>query len=275
MSATLIVREFPHCPAVWVLLVAFRRVKPETDAASVVDQPTPLERQQVNVHEPQASTFWHHVRFDIVAAAVTDSSAGHVVDFGAGSGMLGIWMSQRHPDIDYSYIELSPMLDAELERRFGAPARFPLDATIPRSSVVALLDVIEHIEDDAKVLEALSARMEPGTPLVVTVPAMPWAFSSWDTELGHFRRYTRAQLRAVLETAGFDVTECSYLFPELSVMLPVRKLRRTKRSAVDFPTLAPTVNRIAYAVSSTSSRARRAWPFGSSLVAVANRSASS
>ena len=254
-------------------VVAFRRVKPETHGAPIVDQPTPLERQQVNVHEPQASTFWHHVRFDIVAHAVANSSAAHVVDFGAGSGMLGIWMSQRHPDVDYSFIELSPMLDAELERRFGASARFPPDAMIPGSSVVALLDVIEHIEDDAEVLKALAARMEPGTSVVVTVPAMPWAFSSWDAALGHHRRYTRAQLRAVLETVGFEVTECSYLFPELTVMLPVRKLRRTKRSAVDFPTLAPTVNRIAYAVSSTSSRARRAWPFGSSLVAVANRSA--
>jgi hypothetical protein len=254
-------------------VVSFRRVNPETDGASLVDQPTPLERQQVNVHAPQASTFWHHVRFDIVASVVADSSATQVVDFGAGSGMLGIWLSQRSPEIGYSFSELSPILDAELERRFGASARLSLDATIPRTSVVALLDVIEHIEDDAEALEALAARMEPGTSVVVTVPAMPWAFSSWDTELGHFRRYTRAQLRAVLEKAGFDVTECSYLFPELTVMLPVRKLRRTKRSAVDFPALAPTVNRVAYAVSSTSSRARRVWPFGSSLVAVASRSA--
>jgi hypothetical protein len=250
-------------------------VKPETDAASPAETPTPLERQQVNVHTPQASTFWHHVRFDIVAAVVAATSSTHVVDFGAGSGMLGIWLSERHPEIRYSYSELSPLLDAELERRFGAAARFPPDAAISPSTCVALLDVIEHIEDDAMALETLAARMEPGASLVVTVPAMPWAFSSWDSELGHYRRYTRSQLRATLEAAGFDVRECSYLFPELTVMLPVRKLRRTKRSAVDFPALAPSVNRVAYAVSSTSSRARRVWPFGSSLVAVASRRAAS
>ena len=163
------------------------------------------------------------------------------------------------------------MLDGELERRFGVAARYPIDATIDKNSVVAILDVIEHIEDDAAALRSLADRMEPGAQVVVTVPAMPWAFSSWDTELGHFRRYTRAQLRTVLSSSGFDVTECSYFFPELTVMLPVRKLRR-KRAAVDFPTLNPTVDRLAYAISSTTCRVRRAWPFGSSLVAVASRS---
>ena len=246
-------------------------MKPQIGPAGHAHEPSPLERQQVNVHTPAAHTFWHWVRFDVVASTVDLFGAAQVVDIGAGSGMLGLWLETEHPDVGYRFDELSPLLDAELERRFGSSARFPADAEIPRNSVVAMLDVIEHIEDDRAALTSLSARMTPGSALVVTVPAMPWAFSSWDAELGHHRRYSRTQLGKLLESTGFDVAECSYLFPELTVMLPVRKLRRTERTAVDFPTLSPTVNRIGYAISSTSSRLRRYWPIGSSLVAIAVR----
>lgn len=247
-------------------------VNRDTGQAASAHDLSPLERQQVNVHAPHASTFWHRVRFDIVAELIEADCAQKVVDIGAGSGILGLWLSTERPDVDYRYDELSPLLDTELERRFGAAARYPSGTEISPDSVVVLLDVIEHIEDDARAMIALSSRMQPGTKLVVTVPAMPWAFSSWDTELGHYRRYTRSQLRTLLESSGFHVSECSYLFPELTVMLPVRKLRRTQRSAVDFPALNRTVNRIAYVVCSLSSRFRRIWPFGTSLVAVAARS---
>jgi Methyltransferase domain len=237
--------------------------------AGHVHEPSPLERQQVNVNAPHAHTFWHWVRFDIVASVVERAGATQVVDVGAGSGMLGTWLAAQHPQVDYRFDEISPLLEADLIRRFGDAARYPPDESIDRSNVVSLLDVIEHIEDDRTALAGLAERMAVGSSLVVTVPAMPWAFSSWDSELGHYRRYSRRQLRDLLRSTGFDVAECSYLFPELTVLLPIRKLRRAKRNAVDFPTLSPTVNRIGYTVSSLSSRCRRLWPFGSSLVAVA------
>jgi Methyltransferase domain len=246
-------------------------VKSDTGPVGHTHEPdlSPLERQQVNVNAPHAHTFWHWVRFDIVASVVARSGATQVVDVGAGSGMLGTWLAERHPQVGYRFDEISPLLEADLIARFGAAARHPSDAAIERSSVVSLLDVIEHIDDDRGALTDLADRMADGSSLVVTVPAMPWAFSSWDSELGHFRRYTRRQLRELLHATGFDVVECSYLFPELTVLLPARKLRRAERSAVDFPTLSPTVNRVGYAISSLSSRVRRIWPFGSSLVAIA------
>ena len=86
-------------------------------------------------------------------------------------------------------------------------------------------------------LADLHRRMEPGSHLVITVPAMQWAFSSWDTELGHLRRYSRAALRATIAAAGFDVRSTSYLFPELFPLLLVRQVRRAPREQVDFPVL--------------------------------------
>jgi len=233
--------------------------------------PSLLERQQMKVHDPAAHTFWHWVRFDLLARVAIDHAATEILDIGAGSGMLGDWIQAEHPSIRYRFEELSPLLDQALVERFGAEARHPGDGNIPSTTVVALLDVLEHIEHDRQALTTLFQRMQPGGVLVVTVPALQWAFSSWDTELGHFRRYSRGQLRTVLGDAGFDVLSSNYLFPELLVMLPLRKLRRAKRTDVDFPQLSPWVNRVGYWISSTTARLRRFWPLGTSVIAVATR----
>ena len=232
--------------------------------------PTPLERQQLNVQDPSAHTFWHWVRFELVAEVVRERNARVVLDIGAGSGMLGDWLRNHDPDLTYRFEELSPVLDAALAGHFGPDAAHDPDAPIGPDAVVAMLDVVEHIDDDLGVLSRLAERMVPMSTLVLTVPALQWAFSSWDTELGHYRRYSRRQVRNLLEQAGFEVRHTAYLFPEMLVMLPVRKLRRAERTEVDFPRLSDRVNAVGYAVSRRTARMRRIWPAGTSVVAVAS-----
>ncbi len=232
--------------------------------------PTPLERQQVQVIDPAQVTFWHRVRFELVGRYLSAVGATQVLDVGAGSGQLGDWLLAAHPQVAYRFEERSPLLDERLTQRFGTARRSSPDAPIRADTVVAMLDVIEHIEDDRAALIGLATRMEAGAHLVVTVPALAWAFSSWDTELGHHRRYSRRSLRAVLEAAGFTVERVDYLFPELLPLLPVRKLRRAPRDHVDFPQLGPAATRLGYAVSSTTTKLRRLWPAGTSVVATAS-----
>jgi SAM-dependent methyltransferase len=237
---------------------------PENEAVefAAVLEPTPLERQQLAISDSARHTFWHWVRFDVVARVVTRAGVDTVVDIGAGSGM--------HPSIGYRFQELSSTLDAALVDQFGADARHSPDAPI-RDAVVTLLDVIEHIEDSGSFLRAVFDRMEPGGSLVVTVPALQWAFSSWDTELGHYRRYSKKSLRTELEAAGFIVDNVGYLFPEMLPLLPIRKLRRAQRESADFPELSPWLNHVGYLISSTTARLSRVWPGGTSVAAVAHR----
>jgi hypothetical protein len=245
---------------------------PENDTAEFADvaEPTSLERQQLAIGDSSRHTFWHWVRFDVVAGVSTRAGVDTVVDIGAGSGMLGDWLREHHPGINYRFEELSLTLDAALGNQFGAAARHSPNAPI-RGSVVTMLDVIEHIDDSGSFLRTVLERMEPGGSLVVTVPALQWAFSSWDTELGHYRRYSKKSLRTELTAAGFVVDEVGYLFPEMLPLLPIRKLRRVQRESADFPELSPWLNRVGYLISSRTARLRRVWPGGTSAVAVAHR----
>jgi SAM-dependent methyltransferase len=228
---------------------------------------TPLEHQQL--HVAPAPTFWHRVRFGLIVDHLRSRPTTAVLDVGAGSGLLGEHL--RPSGVRYRFTESSPALAAALTARFGETA---LDdgGPITSDTVVTLLDVIEHVADDAGLVTDLAARMRPGAGLVVTVPALRWLFSSWDTDLGHFRRYGRRELAALVERCGFEVHEASYLFPELIPPALLRKLRRSTGDAADFPHLPAAVDRVGAVISGTTARLRRWSPAGTSVFVVARRS---
>jgi SAM-dependent methyltransferase len=227
---------------------------------------TPLEQQQLLV--TPRPTFWHRVRFELVADHLRTRPTTAVLDVGAGSGLLGEHL--RPSGVRYRFGEASPTLRAALSARFGEAS---LDDGGPLTSdvVVTLLDVIEHVDDDEGLLCELARRMQPGAGVVVTVPALRWLFSSWDTDLGHHRRYSKRELRSLVERCGFEVVEASYLFPELVGPALLRKLRRSRGEAAEFPDLPGTVDRAAAAVGRTTARLRRWWPIGTSVLVVARR----
>jgi hypothetical protein len=65
---------------------------------------------------------------------------------------------------------------------------------------IMYVDVLEHIEHDRAELETAQRHLNPGGHLVVIAPAHQWLFSEFDTAVGHFRRYSRGSLQAVIPT---------------------------------------------------------------------------
>jgi hypothetical protein len=78
-----------------------------------------------------------------------------------------------------------------------------------------MMDVLEHVEDERPFLAGVRAKLRTDGAVLVTVPAFQWLFSAHDTFLRHFRRYSRSQLRAVLELSGLHVEECFYFYATL------------------------------------------------------------
>jgi SAM-dependent methyltransferase len=104
-------------------------------------------------------------------------------------------------------------------------ATFGRDFQDPRSyDLVLMLDVLEHIQDDAGALERLHGALKPGGHAIVTVPALPSLWSRHDEVNHHFRRYRRGPLRRLLHGAGFEVIELRYLFLWTLGLMYLRKL---------------------------------------------------
>jgi SAM-dependent methyltransferase len=81
---------------------------------------------------------------------------------------------------------------------------------LPPFDTVLYMDVLEHIEDDRGEMSRATGRLAPGGHLVVLAPAHQWLFTPFDRAIGHFRRYTRASLRAV-SPEGTDLVRLIYL----------------------------------------------------------------
>ncbi len=69
---------------------------------------------------------------------------------------------------------------------------------INKFDTVFALNVVEHIEDhELAVINALKLLRRGGN-LIILVPAGQWLYNRFDKELGHFRRYTRTKLKALM-----------------------------------------------------------------------------
>ncbi|MEM8932978.1 MAG: methyltransferase domain-containing protein, partial [Acidobacteriota bacterium] len=81
----------------------------------------------------------------------------------------------------------------------------PADFAAWRESVEAVvcLNVLEHVRDPDVSLRNLHGALEPGGRVVLYVPQDPKLYAPLDEKLGHRCRYTREQLQAELEAAGF------------------------------------------------------------------------
>ena len=64
---------------------------------------------------------------------------------------------------------------------------------------------VVHAEDDLGALRNIHSALSPGGRAIVLVPCGQEIYGQLDVILGHYRRYSEAQLRAVFEQAGFEV----------------------------------------------------------------------
>lgn len=105
-----------------------------------------------------------------------------------------------------------------------------LDATVMDDSdcydVIGAFDVIEHIEEDEKVLVNLARAIKPGGSLIITVPQHRWLWSQVDEHACHVRRYTRTELVKKVNKTSLSV---EYVTSFVSFLVPLMWLSRLRR----------------------------------------------
>ncbi len=94
--------------------------------------------------------------------------------------------------------------------------------------IAILLNVLEHIEDDAAAARQVYRILKPGGIAIVEVPYGPHLFDIYDRQLLHHRRYQTKGIEAVLRQAGFEILERSHLGFFLYPAFRAAKLRNRK-----------------------------------------------
>lgn len=181
--------------------------------------------------------WWYRARRKVLASLIRTRvclpAGAKILEIGCGTGhnlaMLGSFGT-------VDAIEIDDAARAMASERLGREVKaspLPELTGIPHGAydMVALLDVLEHIEDDVAPLVSIARLLKPGGRILIAVPAHPWLWSAHDIANHHFRRYTAASLTSAVEAAGLKIDHLgsinSLLFP---VAVFVRFLKRAIRS---------------------------------------------
>ncbi len=140
---------------------------------------------------------------------------GQTLEVGAGIGQITAELLQ-HRAIT-KLVSIEP--DSKFCTRFRAafPTHNILEGTIDDLPGVAAwnailsINVLEHIQTDERELAIYREKLAPekGT-LCLFVPARPEIYAPIDKDFGHFRRYTKPELRQKLERVGFEIVRLRY-----------------------------------------------------------------
>jgi 2-polyprenyl-3-methyl-5-hydroxy-6-metoxy-1,4-benzoquinol methylase len=137
-----------------------------------------------------------------------------VLEVGSGVGSITERLAQGRSMLA---TEISDDCLAALERRFANVSNVRvarLDLRDPAGDEqfdsVVMINVLEHIRDDAGALSDLRRLLRPSGTLVLYVPALNGLYGPWDRAVGHCRRYSKWRLREVARAAGLVTAELRY-----------------------------------------------------------------
>jgi len=132
----------------------------------------------------------------------------NILDFGAAEGFF----AQSIKELSNNPVCCVETDKTQLEacQNKGLRAFSDIDGVEDEMDLIYSLNVLEHIEDDIKILEKFYGKLKAGGKVFLYLPACSFLFSSMDRKIGHFRRYSRKDIVKKLKIAGFEVEKCRF-----------------------------------------------------------------
>ena len=167
--------------------------------------------------------WWYRARANLSWQAVLEEHVGEparVLDVGSADGPSVGWLrghgKQTALDLDPRGLGPGGVC--------GSAMRLPFrDESF---DVVAAFDVVEHCSDEHVALAEAARVLAPGGRLLMSVPAYQWAWTEFDDQNGHHRRYTRPRAVAAVEAAGLRVERATYAFSAVFPLFAAERLAR-------------------------------------------------
>ena len=235
----------PHCEArfdtpEWTCPVCgkqphgdrFLMFAPELDASDEGFELTSF----AHLAQLEATSFWFRARNRLVAQLLRRHfpSARKLLEIGSGTGYVLAGLRRALPQLELVGAELHTAGLRFASERLPGVELYQMDGRhIPFESefdVVSALDVIEHVDEDSRVLAEMHRATRPGGGLIVSVPQHPWLWSAADDFSHHVRRYRRRELAGRVESAGFEVVQMTSF---VTTLLPVLAVSRRRLPSLD------------------------------------------
>ncbi len=186
---------------------------------------------------------WETSRKNVLRAflrqAGIDFPIERIVDIGSGDAYVIHTLVEENLAKEYYAIDTAytPEVVEQLKKNnnnsqvvyFQNLQEYLTKVTEKKPTLFLCMDVLEHLEDEHIILGDLTQESNDNF-YFFAVPAFQSVFSSHDVILGHYRRYTLGQLKAVLTRNQFRVIDQGYYFTSLLVFRHLDKWFKKDRN---------------------------------------------
>ncbi|MEP7112621.1 MAG: class I SAM-dependent methyltransferase [Ilumatobacteraceae bacterium] len=198
--------------------------------------------------------------------------SGRILEVGAGRGTYSTYFADHGhlTALEPSQAHSSALRERLKDHPNVVVINAKLDGTAAPGSydTVVLLNVLEHIPDDHQALGDIYESLAPGGKMILWVPAFEALYGKFDHRIGHYRRYRRNQLLALVHKVGFQQVTARYnnvpgFFAWWLIVRILGKTPTGRLAAVSDRYFVPVIRRVERLVRP---------PLGQSLLVVAQRS---
>jgi 2-polyprenyl-3-methyl-5-hydroxy-6-metoxy-1,4-benzoquinol methylase len=166
--------------------------------------------EHLAAHYDQISEIQSDFRnYNLVQLIASFVHGKRILEIGSGSGHLLHALALRGCDV----VGLEPNAHIAASSQNKYPDIRVINSTLEEIEKhitgsfdnIVMVDVLEHIVDDANAIRLLSRFLAPNGVLLIAVPAYPWLFGSRDTFAGHYRRYTKEMIKKLFLDNHFSI----------------------------------------------------------------------
>jgi len=147
-------------------------------------------------------------------------SKGNVLDIGSATGTIAFFFANKGLKVDGIELSKNAVKFANLNnKKFGFKKVKFYNTSVEsfksnkKYNLITCLEVLEHVEDDLKMLQKISKYMNKNSVLVISVPSINaplyrlGLLSKFDREVGHLRRYSPSNIASLMKKTNIKIVK--------------------------------------------------------------------
>ena len=163
-----------------------------------------MDKSELDVAALETVSFaknYNNYVFNLILSRINGE---RIADFGAGYGNFCLFLKSKKKDV--VAVEVNEKAIQKLEESH-IPNYKNLEELKVKYHTIVSLNVLEHIDDDLKVLTEMSKYLDTDGKIILYLPSSQIIWSELDELVNHKRRYSRKLIKKLAVGANLEINQ--------------------------------------------------------------------